>query len=508
MATWRVNNATLLGGEVCAPWQANHAYALGARCVCTIAYGTVARRAYVYECTTAGTSHATTEPVWPTSGTIADGPDTLVWTTRNPNDGNWDNATCIAHYINHTAIAAGDFVYVHNAHNESTDLNAQYIIKAAVLENSPTKWICVNKADDSLSVGAIIYQTETTTQIIFNGYGYTYGITFKSIGDIYFGNPGKWVLEGAGTTTLLHLVTSAKTINFQAAGIHAVRIINGSINFENANNYIFLDPDAIFEWFGGSVIAANGLTSMLDWTTDGVCALIKDVDLSAVGHGVDARALVNITISGFNNIEFQRCKLPSDAGFTLTIGTFNSQMNGKVRFHHCSSANKTYDFYEVGFEGNIQDETTIVRSGGASDGTTPQSWKMVTGTGPQENINPLASPPIQSWTDSTTSKTFSVECILDSLTNLQNDEVWMEFEYPVDGVSGLGGFARDKMAMLGTPADKASSAVTWTTTGMTNPNKFKCQVTVTPGKKGPITARICLSKQSTTIYVDPVITES
>ena len=60
MATWRVNNSTALGGEVCSPWQAGHAYTLGARCVCTVAYATTTRRAYVYECTTAGNSHATT----------------------------------------------------------------------------------------------------------------------------------------------------------------------------------------------------------------------------------------------------------------------------------------------------------------------------------------------------------------------------------------------------------------------------------------------------------------
>ena len=120
MATWRINNSSLLGGEVCAPWVPNHAYALGARVVCRIAYGTVARRAYVYECTTAGTSHASTEPTWPTSGTVTDGA-TLVWTCQNPNDANWDNASCILAYVlNHTAIAAGDSVFVASAHNENT----------------------------------------------------------------------------------------------------------------------------------------------------------------------------------------------------------------------------------------------------------------------------------------------------------------------------------------------------------------------------------------------------
>ena len=38
---------------------------------------------YVYECTTAGTTHASTEPTWPTTGigssTVSDG--TVVWTS-------------------------------------------------------------------------------------------------------------------------------------------------------------------------------------------------------------------------------------------------------------------------------------------------------------------------------------------------------------------------------------------------------------------------------------------
>src|SRR5512139_1088803 len=117
MATWRVNNSTLLGGEVCSPWQANHAYSEGARCVCTFAYATTTRRGYVYECTTAGTSHATTQPTWPTSGTVNDG--TAVWTTRIPNDGSWDNASCHLHYVLTAgpSIASGDTILIDDGHS-------------------------------------------------------------------------------------------------------------------------------------------------------------------------------------------------------------------------------------------------------------------------------------------------------------------------------------------------------------------------------------------------------
>ena len=63
---------TLLGATA---WVANTAYVLGDIVVPTTSNG------FWYECTTAGTSHATDEPTWPTTegGTVTDG-TTLVWT--------------------------------------------------------------------------------------------------------------------------------------------------------------------------------------------------------------------------------------------------------------------------------------------------------------------------------------------------------------------------------------------------------------------------------------------
>jgi len=61
-----------------AAWQASTAYSLGAFVWPTTFNG------YKYVCTTAGTSHATTEPTWPTTlgQTVTDG-TTLVWTCHS-----------------------------------------------------------------------------------------------------------------------------------------------------------------------------------------------------------------------------------------------------------------------------------------------------------------------------------------------------------------------------------------------------------------------------------------
>lgn len=177
--------------------------------------------------------------------------------------------------------------------------------------------------------------------------------------------------------------------------------------------------------------------------------------------------------------------------------------------HHCSSANNTYSLHEDCYEGTIDHNTTIVRTGGASDGTTALSLKMVSSSTVVDNYNPLSSPSINSWTNSTTSKTFTIEGVWDSATNIQDDEIWMELEYPANNTDGLGAIAKDKCAILGTPADQTASTETWTGTGgFSNENKFKLSVTATPGKAGPITARVYLAKPSATVYIDPKITES
>jgi hypothetical protein len=54
------------------PWQANHAYTTAARI-----FGVTGGVTYMFSCTTAGTS-GSSQPTWPTSGTITD--NTVVWT--------------------------------------------------------------------------------------------------------------------------------------------------------------------------------------------------------------------------------------------------------------------------------------------------------------------------------------------------------------------------------------------------------------------------------------------
>jgi len=500
MATWRVNNSTALGGEVCSPWQAAHAYTLGARCVCTVAFATTTRRAYVYECTTAGTSHATTQPVWPTSGTIADGAGALVWTTRNPNDGNWNNASCYLFYVlNHTIIAAGDFVYIDDGHSEQVTLTT-YTIKGSATKANPIKIICVDKATDTLSTGPIISSTGT---MAFSNFGYSYGITYKCV--TQFNMEIGWTLEHAGGDVLyMNKITIAAVA---LMGGH-IKIINGNINLIDPDNYLY-SLNGTLEWRGGTLTAPGGVVNLISFAVDyGGMFIFEDVDLSAIGNGSSKVLFKASTATNIRSIiQCTRCKISADM---VPCSAWNAANLSRVLLHSCSDQNRVYDFYEESYEGIVQDDIAIyVTAGSETPDAVHFSAKMVSSANVLDFYDPFESIPITVWTNSTGAKTFTIEGVWDSAANIENDEIWAVFDAPSSNASGLGQVVSTRCALFGTPADVPASTATWTGTGgFANENKFKIQATITPGKVGPITARVYLAKANTTVYIDAKITES
>lgn len=513
MATWRVNSGAS------AEWIPNTAYSLGARVVCRSAYATVARRKYTWECTTAGTSHATTEPTWPdgpAGQTIADGA-TLVWTCRLCNDGDWANATCyLAYILSATSpVAAGDSVYIHNAHSESKNWGGTSFLYGSATKTNPILIFCVDKDNaDALSIGAILY-TIGAYNLYFYNWAYSYGVQYKSSANIRIGSvtsAGGWVVEANGA--FMVFIGTGLPIGFTGGGPASLDVINADIQITAFDGAIgnFSGGGGRFSWKKGKFYAATGTVRNAAAVGNGSMIMVfEDIDFSELDSYSGGCSLVNnIVDQGAYDVLFSRCKFPDGNPYAFDIieGTEVKLWGGRIRVHHCSVGNRYYDFLERTSDGQIENENTIVRTGGANDGTIGQAWKMTSSALTKDSLWGLVSPPIHIWGDYAAEKTFTVEGIWDSETNIQDDEIWMELEYPADNTSGLGEVSRVKCAPLGTPADITASTVAWTTTGLTNPNKFKFAVTVTPGKKGPVTAKIVLAKPSTTVYIDPLITVS
>jgi hypothetical protein len=229
---------------------------------------------------------------------------------------------------------------------------------------------------------------------------------------------------------------------------------------------------------------------------------MEGLDLSGLG----ANSIFSSTLGGVgtNRIQIKNCKL--GASTVLSASTNQGTAAPTIDMINSDSGGTNYKYKAYRPGGTIDHELTKIMTGGASDGTTGISWKMAT------NANmgypfALESPEISTWNDNSgSSKTATVEILTDSVTALNNDDIWIELKYLKNSGDPTAGFvSNSKSDVLVANAAQPTSSVTWTTTGITNVMKQYLQVAFTPGQKGPVTAVVKLAKASKTVYVNPVM---
>jgi hypothetical protein len=234
---------------------------------------------------------------------------------------------------------------------------------------------------------------------------------------------------------------------------------------------------------------------------------VENSDLSSVN------TLVNIGTQEDVPVLFSRCRVKS--GVALTTGTRGRVNAAPIRMHLCDSTNTNYRIWEDYGTGSIVSETTIVKSGGASDGTTTYSLKCSTSSLAAYPISLLEVPVMPVWIDTVGSPvTITVDFVHDTsvaagqgggtLFAFRNDEIWMEGAFLGNSLYPIGTSISNAVAdAITTPSDHPSSPATWTTTGMTTPMKQKLVLTFTPQMKGYFVPKVKIAKASKVIYIDP-----
>ena len=431
-----------------------------------------------------------------------------VWSgaAGSANGSSWANAftTLTAAFA---VEVAGDTLYVAHDHSEST-AGVVTLGSSGTIAN-PTKIICVDRAGSVPPVSAdrrATAQVATTANnnINFSGaYAHYDGIIFVA------GNSTgvSQIVLAQSTSTALRLDNCSLRLGSTGAG----KIYFGG----NTGNYLELNNTTmsfsattqrfevanILRWrntpsalIGGAVpatlfVLASGSGGEVD------CI---GVDLSAAGSGKTICGAANN--SEAVRFRFLDCKLDA----SVTKSAVPTAMGGsEVDFTRSGSSGVNYTVQRHRMSGLLIEETTIVRTGGASDGTTTLAWKIVT-TADCTYSQPFECPPIAIWNDTSGSaKTATVEGIWGGGAVPNDDEIWLEVEYLGDASSPQGSFVNDgKANLLTAAAGQTSSSETWG--GSTT--KFKLAVTFTPQQKGWIYARVKCAKASSTFYVDPLVT--
>lgn len=435
------------------------------------------------------------------SGDGSDASDGLTWANAK--------ATLAAAL---TAAGAGGTVYVSDAHAETATGSVTLISPGTAA--SPTKVICVDDAGDPepptarATTGTVTWGTTTGT-LALRGYAYVYGVSFVG------GNGGSGNLLVSLEVTQFGWTCEQCIFNLNSTGSGSWRfdvapdalftLIDSKLRFGAVGHKIEEFRGAVFAMRGGAIADSGSVPTTL-FDTSGASgrarALLIGVDLATFGSG---KTLFDFDAAQWCQVKAVDCKL----GASVTIATAPGGHGCEIDVVNCDSADTNYRFYRARYHAVEQHETTVVRTGGASDGTTTFARKIVT-TANSTVLFPYASQWMERWNETTGSAiTVTVETVTDNVT-LTDAEAWLEVEYL--GTSGfpLGVFANDRVAdpIFGTPANQTSSSETWTTTGLTTPVKQALAVTFTPQEKGIVRARVCVAKASTTVYYDPKLTVS
>lgn len=275
---------------------------------------------------------------------------------------------------------------------------------------------------------------------------------------------------------------------------------NAGIRFGNAGQGFQMQAASLSIKDGA--LAGSAITEFIKaFSTVAADVDVSGLDMSSAATGMN---LLAANLNGVGQLKFDSCKMP--AGWTggIVSGAALAQSGLKAIAINCDSSDTNYRLMSAGWGAALNTDTAVYRTGGASDGVTPISWRIATNTNTTYPLINFDAPPITRWNETIGSPvTVSIEVLTDGVT-LKNDDAWLEVMYLDDAGFPLAAAVSDERpSQLTTNSDQDSSAVSWTVTGITIPVKQKLSVTLTPRKKGFIQARVRIARPSTTVYVCP-----
>jgi hypothetical protein len=409
-----------------------------------------------------------------------------------------------------TASSAGDNFFVAHDHAESSGSAIDLQFKGTAA--APDHIYCVNRAGSVPPVTADLRTTATVTTTgatdfnlgrNSNGYFYCYGISFVCGS----GSNGGTFNVGAGVPQTFEACnfklgnTSAGQTCRLGIGASKLRLINCTLTVSHTSSSFSADGSAIeIDGPASGLLTGSTIPSALFSTgsLDNLHGMIvRNTDFSNMGSSGYIQDLRGQSDTPARLIN---CKLnTTPVGYLGGTGASNKRMFALgCGTTGSASLNSIYSYVC-----NLSTETTIVRTGGASDGITPFSWKLV----PQNSINSreLAFETFEGslWNDAVGSaKSLTVHIITDGVT-LKDDEIWLEVDYLGSSSAPVASRVSTEALRLTAGANVASDTATWTTTGLTTPTKQKLVANFTPQMAGPIRWRIRYAHASATVYVCP-----
>jgi hypothetical protein len=401
------------------------------------------------------------------------------------------------------AKAAGDDFWVAGDHAE-TQASAMTIAMPGTVA-SPNRIICVDHTGTVPPVSADLRTTATVSTtganaISMTGFFYCYGIIFQP-NSAAAGGGGSINLTGTAAnqqrfdSCVFRCLSTAAGANVTSGANTAIYWNNCSAKFGNVGDSIALSRSR-FVWTNSpSAIDATGSLPTTLFAAIGAPAQVtlEAVDLSAI-----STKTIFPTWGGAVQALLKDCKLP--ASVTISAAQAGGIGQGDVTLIRCDSGAVNYRTEKHNYAGDQTTETTIIRTGGATDGTQGVAFKVIT-TANSRWADPFTCIPISIWNDSTSAVTATVYGIWGGGAVPKKEDIWIDVEYLGSALTPQGSVISSGNADILATADNTSDASTWG--GSTT--AFKMAVTLTAGMKGPLTVYVRCAKLSSTFYIDPKV---
>lgn len=398
--------------------------------------------------------------------------------------------------------AAGDWIFVSQAHAEA--LAATTVLTFAGTVANPIYIVCVNDGATpatTLANTATVTLTGSGVSLQMTGSLHVHGISFINNGT---GGSGIWLSGGLHKQIWTECSFQINSTTASSIFINSASTTTGdilwrkcTIKFGNVASAIVTNA-SLFRWEEGSVLSgsanANGLLNMGSTRCNPV--ELFGVDFSNFGAGFNF-----LQAGAIARLLARQCRTPASWTGSIHSGTMTNPSSGEVFLGDNGDTN--YRRRKQDSCGDLREETVIVKTGGATDGTTPQSWKTTTTANANRATGRFTSFDLNEWNATAgTPITLKVDMLRDNVADLTTADVALEVGYFGTSGNPLGVLASTAASVLDAGTAYTSSGATWTTTGMSNPNEQIMSLTITPAKSGPMWARIVVTRGSDTIYFD------
>ena len=398
----------------------------------------------------------------------------------------WDS---IETAFDSASVAAGDIVKIEYRHNKQYTSDPTPAAIANSLFNPAILVSCDKDNSDAYRAGAIEDSDTSASHTTYGAGGFCfYGVTFIAY-DFNWSNGSYIFMYECSVSTYRNYNPSEYSTTIWEGVTYKPRHTGANLNGGRGSNW---------RWLGGSIDVTVATPDALFNDATYTCKLfLQGVDLSTfTGSNILKTASWRA-----DYLVLEGCKLHATKPTLVGSITYHLPL-GIISIIGCNSSNAPY-FHFTSSQGNVYFDTAEYLDA-KYDGVNGYSAKMVSSANARYN-NPMRYKLCDIWCAANPTLTVHfTHNINGDNSDAQNDELWLEIEYPDSAVAAYRKWDRtSKMTILGTAADLTTEADPGWNVGQGAYNKI--EEVIAGGAAGIHTIWVCLARASETVYVDPKV---